>query len=174
VHYLRKTGETAARRSASSQALGDFEKALHFLERLPSSRERDETEVDLRVASGSMHMVISGWGAPEAMEAFARARTLCESLRFPPHLFPALWGTWVSYWARGALDQARETAEHLIRLAKETGHSSLVVQAEHACWPTCFIIGDLERAHRHSQTGIALYQASEHAELTPSYGNHDA
>ena len=83
VHYLCKTGETAMRRGASVQALSDFEKALQFLERLPPSRERDETEATLRIASGSMQMAISGWGAPQVMAIVcARPRTL-RAARLP-------------------------------------------------------------------------------------------
>lgn len=174
VHYLYKTGETAMRRSASVQALSDFEKALEFLERLPPSRERDETEAILRIASGSVQMAISGWGAPQVMGSFVRARALCEQLGFPPHLFPTLWGTWLSTIGQGSIDRAREIAEQLIRLAARTSDSSLVLQAEHATWSTHFIIGDLERAHRHVQAGLSLYRVDEHAGLTMSYGNHDA
>lgn len=174
VHYLYKTGETAMRRSASLQALSDFEKALRFLERLAPSRERDETEAKLRIASGSMHMAISGWGAPQVMGSFVRARALCELLGFPPHLFPTLWGTWVSYLGQGSVDRAQEIAEQLIELATKTDDSSLVLQAEHATWTTQFAIGDLERAHRHTKAGLSLYRVGEHAGLTPSYGNHDA
>lgn len=174
VHYLYKTGETAMRRSASVQAVSDFEKALRFLERLPPSRERDETEAKLRIACGNMHMAISGWGAPQVMGSFVRARMLCESLGYPPHLFPTLWGIWVSHSGQGSIDRARETAEQLIGLATRTNDSSLVLQAEHATWTTHFAIGDLERAHRHTQAGLSLYRVDEHAELTPSYGNHDA
>ena len=174
VHYLCKTGETAMRRSASVQALSDFEKALQFLERLPPSRERDETEATLRIASGSMQMAISGWGAPQVMGSFVRARALCELLGFPPHLFPTLWGTWLSSWGQGSIDRAREIAEQLIGLATKTSDPSLVLQAEHATWTTHFAIGDLERAHRHAQAGLSLYRVDEHAGLAPSYGNHDA
>jgi predicted ATPase len=174
VHYLFKTGETAMRRSASLQALSDFEKALRFLERLAPSRERDETEAKLRIASGSMQMAISGWGAPQVMGSFVRARSLCELLGFPPHLFPTLWGTWVSYLGQGSVDRARAIAEQLIGLATKTSDPSLILQAEHATWTTHFAIGDLERAHRHAQAGLSLYRVNEHAGLTPSYGNHDA
>jgi predicted ATPase len=75
---------------------------------------------------------------------------------------------------QGSIDRARDTADQLIGLATKAGDSSLVLQAEHATWTTHFAIGDLERAHRHTQAGLSLYRVGEHAGLTPSYGNHDA
>lgn len=174
IEYLRQTGQTAARRGASVEALGNFEKALHFLDHLPPSRERDETEIALRISSGSMHMAVNGWGAPQASEAFLRARSLCESLGFPLRLFPALWGTWLCYWGQGARDTAREIADHLMSLVREATDSSLVLQAQHASWTTYYATGDLERAHAHAAAGIEIYRADRHADMAPSYGNHDA
>ena len=57
-------------------------------------------------------------------------RELCERLGDPPELFPALFGLWIVYVARGELRRRTyELAEQLLRLAQSTHEPALLLYA---------------------------------------------
>jgi predicted ATPase/DNA-binding winged helix-turn-helix (wHTH) protein len=174
VFYLQHAGETARRRSAHREAQMHFERALALLARQPAGPERDEQEVALQSALGSVLMATRGFGAPEVESAYARARALCQAVGDTPRLFPALWGLWLFYWARGSLGTAHELANSLLALARQSAEPGLLLQAYHALWATSFSQGDLRAAAAQAAEGMALYDAHQHAAMAVTYGNHDA
>ena len=94
--YWLKAGQRAARRSANREVIGHLTKGLEQLSLLPDDVERARQELAFRTALGPALLATSGWGAPEAMETYLRARALCERIGSPAQLFPILWGTWMS------------------------------------------------------------------------------
>lgn len=171
--YLQEAAENARRRSAFAEAQMHFQKALELLERQIPSRERTEREVMLRIGLGGTWMATRGWGAPEAAEAYSRARELCHELGDAPRLFPALWGLWLFFWGRGPLSTAQELVQDLLGLAQRHGDETLLLQAHHAAWATAFSVGKLRAALFHATEGIRLYCADRHAATAATYGNHD-
>ena len=76
--------------------------------------DRTRIEVELRVALGAAFITTRGFGAPEVLDAYARAEALCERLGERADLFPAIWGNGCiapgaarrpkgAGWARGCL-----------------------------------------------------------------------
>src|SRR5262249_52315089 len=115
----------------------------------------------------------SGWGAPEAMATYLRARTLCERIGSPAQLFLTLWGTWMFRWARGEISTARGLVHELLALAAQEGKLEFQLQAHHAGWTTFTFLGDLQTALRHAEEGVAIYRPEEHGSLALAYGGHD-
>ena len=174
IVYLQQAAQTAVRRSALEEARRSFDRALTLLETLPVSNERHEREIALRIGLGGVLMAARGWGAVEVEAMYLRARELCRQLGDTPQLFPALWGLWLFYWGRGSLGIARSVAENLLTLARKEGDPSLLLQAYHAMWATCFSMGEFQASHDHAAAGVALYAQEDHFALVASYGNHDA
>jgi predicted ATPase/DNA-binding winged helix-turn-helix (wHTH) protein len=174
VVYRQHAGETARRRGAYREAHAHFMRALDVLERLEPSSDRDEREIELRVALGTILMATRGWGAPEVEAMYTRARELCRNVPETRQLFPALWGMWLFHWGRGSLDTARELADDLLLLARRSGESPSELQALHASWATCFSRGELEAVETHTAQGLTLYDAGRHFALAARYGDHDA
>lgn len=174
VGYHRHAGETARHRSAYKEAQAHFRRGLELLRTLPASSERDDREVELRVALGTALMATLGWGAEEVQETFAGAHELCRGRLDAPQLFPAIWGMWLFHWGRGCLDVARDLAEDLLRLAAPSGERALELQARHASWATCFSRGELDAVQVHTAEGISVYEADRHFSLAARYGDHDA
>ena len=119
-------------------------------------------------------MATRGFAAPEVAECFARARDLCRRLDTTPHLFPALWGLWIFYYTRGPVTTARELADTLLDLARQSGDPALLLQAHHALWPTALAVGDLRTVQAHTCAGLELYDGERDSALAMTYGNHDA
>jgi DNA-binding winged helix-turn-helix (wHTH) protein/tetratricopeptide (TPR) repeat protein len=174
ITYLQHAATIDQLRNAHREAHAHLRRALELLDTQPPSRERDEREVALRIALGSVLVATHGFGAPEVEGAYSRARALCRGLGGTARSFPALWGLWVYYLDRGPLDTCREIADSLSGLAHESNESDLVLQAHHAQWATMFSAGDMAATEDYARKGIALYDGSRHAAHASTYGAHDA
>jgi DNA-binding winged helix-turn-helix (wHTH) protein/predicted ATPase len=172
VHYLRQAAENARRRSAFRVARAHYERALAVLERQPDDAERAELELTLRMGTGAAIMATSGFGAPEVEAAYSRARTLSQQLADAPRRFPVLWGLWLFYWGRGAVQTASELAQELRRLAA-TEDEGLRLQALHASWATAFSEGRFAEVLADTTEALALYDRDRHAQMAATYGSHD-
>jgi predicted ATPase len=172
VRYLKLASETASRRGAAEEAHAKVARALELLGRTAASPLRDERELDLQIARGSVLMAARGWGAPEVEEAYDRARDLCG--RMPPgaQLYRSLWGLWLFRWGRADLATAAALAEELERLSSRSLDRTCGLQTHHARWATAFSTGDLDAACRHARAGSALASSVE-CDLA-TYGQHDA
>ena len=122
---------------------------------------------------GPALLATKGWGAPEALATYLRARELSEELGDTARLFTSLWGMWLIRWARGEISIASRLVEELLDLAGRDGGAVFQLQAHHAGWTTCTYCGDLKAALHHAEQGVAIYRREEHSTLAIGYGGHD-
>ena len=80
VAYLQRAGQQAADRSAYREAITHLTRGLELLQHLPDSQARIQQELDLQITLGQALIVIQGQAAPEAEQAFTRARALCRAV----------------------------------------------------------------------------------------------
>jgi predicted ATPase len=174
IPHHQRAAARALRRSANQEAIGHFQRALDALGHHADEPERTRLEVELRVGMGAAFMASRGFGAPEVLDAYARAEVLCERLGERPDIFPAIWGQWAFRHGRGEFNHARRLCATLLALAEKSQSTILRLHAHHAMWPTLFSCGELVEARKHAETGLALYDAKIHQATASSYGNHDA
>ena len=174
VTYLQYAADNARRRSAFNEARLHYERALNLLGRLPKSDATAERELNLRMGLGAATMATRGWGAAEVEVEYAKARSLSQRLGDAPRLFPALWGQWLFYWGRGAVQTAHELATELRTMAEAAEDDDLRLQALHASWATSFSRGQFVETNDYAEQGIGLYESDRHAALAQTYGSHDA
>jgi predicted ATPase len=172
--YRQRAAAMALRRSAYQEAIGHFRCALDGLGHLPQEAERTRIELALQVGIGAALMATRGFSAPEVLDAYTRAETLCDLLGEQPEIFPAVWGQWAFRHGRGEFAHARRLCTRLLALAEKSDSAILRLHAHHAIWPTLFSCGELRDALAHVETGLALYDAPIHAATASSYGKHDA
>jgi predicted ATPase len=114
-------------------------------------------------------------GEPKQAEvAYSRAQALLQDVGKEAKSFTALWGLWLFYWGRGALDNAQELVEDLLDIASRAGDPATLIQAHHAAWATAFSRGDLNSTLRHTDEGLQLYDEERDPALLARFGNHDA
>src|SRR4029453_13204957 len=100
-----------------------------------------------------------GHGAAEAMAAFARAYELCNKMGSETsQLFPALRGLWTAHRARGQMRTARDRADRLIDIARNSGDQSLLLESHPAQWTTHYCLGAWQSVCEHTAQGLALYR----------------
>jgi predicted ATPase len=115
-------------------------------------------------------MVTKGMGAPEVLQAYARARELCQQVGETPQLFQVLQGLWFFYLMRMELQTARELGEHLLTLAQQVGDPALLLEAHYALGNTLNYLGEFAAAQAHFAQGITLYDPQQHRAHVVRYG----
>ncbi len=174
VEYLGRAGQQAMQRSAYVDGINSLSAAIELLQRLPDNPECIQQELLLQLAVAPALMVVKGFAAPEVVRAFTRARELCERLREPPELFPAVWGLWLVYWARGELGAAYGLAEELLRRAQSARDPALLLYAHLALAETSYWMGEFLPARDHLELALSLYDRERHRPLIFLYYGHDA
>jgi predicted ATPase len=173
VEYLLLAGEQAVQRSAYAEAIGQLNRGVERVAKLPETRERGQQELLLQLALGEALVVTRGYTAPEVEHAYARARDLCEQVDEAPQLVRALLGLHQNRLARAELDKGWELAEQLLRLARETRDSAHLLLARVAMGETSFFRGELHQAQEHLEEGIARYDPQEYRAHEYLYGSAD-
>ncbi len=125
-----KAGEQAARRSAITEAVAHFEKAINIADALPDRRERRLDRLRLQVAYGNVLIPARGHGAVETTAAFVRARELITENTELSETFSIYYGLWTGHFVRGELEPMKTTAAELL-LATEAGSESAAAGIAH-------------------------------------------
>ena len=158
IPYWQRAGERSIERSAYAEAMSHLRQGLELLLTLPDSPERSLQELRLQTGLGLPLRETKGYASPEARQAYARARELCEQLEDDtPQLFPVLVGLHLMYQVDGEHKTARGVAEQLLRLARRQQSSTVLISAHESFGKSSFCLGELATAREHLEQGIALY-----------------
>jgi DNA-binding SARP family transcriptional activator/class 3 adenylate cyclase/predicted ATPase len=173
VDYLHRSAVRAMQRSAHQNAIRYLEKELEAIERLPDSPERMRKELDYRKALGVTMMAAKGWAAKEVLDAYTRARDLCEKLDDERELFIVLRGEGQYRMIRGESRIASELGERCVALAARSSDTGVNLETHHMFWTNSFFMGEYAQADFHSTKGISLYERTRDHGLTYVYSGHD-
>jgi predicted ATPase/class 3 adenylate cyclase len=170
IPYWQRAGQRALERSATLEAVAHLTKGLALLETLPDTPERRQQELTLQVTLGAPLMMTKGWAAPEAAQAYTRARELCQQRGDTPQLFQVLRGLWRFYQNGGNLRTAHELAEQCFSLAQRLQDVALLLEAHEVLGITLYQLGEWMPARAHFEHGMALYDPQQHRSLAFLYG----
>jgi predicted ATPase len=162
IPYWQQAGQRAIERSANLEAIGHLTKGLEVLKTLPDTPDRTRQELDVQTALGLALRAIHGWSAPEAAQAYTRARELCQQVGDTPQLFPVLFGLWTSSVVRPEFQTARELGEQLLSLGQRASDPMLLLQAHWVLGFTLFFMGTFAPARVHLEHVMALYDPQQH------------
>jgi DNA-binding SARP family transcriptional activator/predicted ATPase len=171
--YLFRSAGRAMQRSAHPLAIEYLEKGLAVVEKLPDSPERTRRELDYRKAMGVTMMAAKGWAAKEVLDAYTRARVLCEELGDERELYIVLRGEGQYRMIRGESRIARDLGDRCVALAASSKDSGVRIETHHLFWTNSFFMGDYAQADSHSARGIELYRRERDHGLTYVYSGHD-
>ncbi len=173
VGYWLEAGRRAAARSANREAVAHLSRGAEMVASLPEGAEAMRLELALQLALGPAVMSIRGYGAPEAVAAYRRARELAESLGDSRSLFAAIWGLWLTTGQSLGIDARANYLDELFRVAEPLRDTALELQAHHAAWATLIFRGDLVSMQDHVRRGLELYDRKLHGDHAILYGGHD-
>lgn len=157
IPHWQHAGRRAVERSAGSEAISHLSKALRLLATLPSSPERDDSELALQTTLGPALMAVRGYSAPEVERSYARARELCQNMGDTPALFAVLRGLWGFYVVRADLRTAHQLGEECLALAGRLSEPAYLLWAHYMLGMTLFHLGEFHQSREHLEQGIALY-----------------
>ena len=143
-----------------------------MLKSLPDTPECAQQELGLQTTLGSVLMAVKGYAAPEAGQAYARARELCQQIGETPQLCQVLYGLWAFYATQPENRTASELGEQLLSLAESQHDTTCLIAAHWALGSTLFVLGEPTAARARVEQSLALYNLREHRPLAFVYG-HD-
>ena len=173
VEQWLKAGQRAAGKLAHPEAIAHLERGLALLSTLPEGPERDDREIELRLALGVSYITVRGMSSPSVPEAYARSRELAEKRGNERQRFQATFGLWQNKGALGITRDARVFSNELLQLAGRGENDGFHLQAHHSAWTTGFFRGELTEARAHTIEGSRLYDPEEHHSHRFIYGGHD-
>jgi predicted ATPase/DNA-binding SARP family transcriptional activator len=172
VEYWIKAGQRAALHSANTEAIEHFNNGLQLLMTLPSEKERDQAEAELRLNFGTVLLSARGYGSVESGQMYSRSLELCEQLCDGVGLYKALWGMWLTSSSRIDHLHSLELAEKLLQLAQHNNEPLSLQFAHYAIGNSLLWAGQLEKSRFHFEQAIALYQPSHHANMVRNFGEN--
>lgn len=154
VEWLHRAAEVAQRRFADREAIGFITRALAELSALPTSEERTQRELMLRMLLAPSLVVAEGHFAPALERSAARVAALLGDLGdTPSHLFAVL-ALFTFELMRGRLDAAAEMGERALALSPRVAPDLLPVGQLAVGIASCFR-GELASARRHLEAVLA-------------------
>jgi predicted ATPase len=178
IEWWGKAGDRALRRSAFQEAIAHLGKAIAMADRAGATAQQATAGTaaphpgmtQLQTAYGNALIAARGHGAPETMEAFARARKSASWDEDAPERLAADYGLWVGSYVRGDLPSMRmHAAAFLAGVAArpdspEAGVAHRVVGTTH-----CFA-GEYAEAHEHLERALTLFQPGRDDDLAFRFG----
>jgi class 3 adenylate cyclase/predicted ATPase len=161
ITHRHKAGRQALSRSAMIEATTHLTHALELLADVPPGAERDQQELELRVALGGALIAVRGFAAPEVGRTYERARELCGKGIESPRLLPVLTGLFQYQQHTSGPTASREIAQEVLRLAERHGDTAAMAAGHRALGASSLFCGDLTSAVHHLDRSLALYSPAD-------------
>jgi predicted ATPase len=178
IEWWGKAGDQALRRSAFQEAIAHLGKAIEMADKAGASARRapgasaapNQGLPQLRIAYGNALTAARGYGAPETMEAFARAGESAPGDRDAPERLAADWGLWAGSFVRGELPSMRAHAAAFRNDVEARPESPEAGVAHRAAGQTCWFAGEYRQARGHLERALALFEPGRDDDLAFRFG----
>lgn len=160
LEWWCKAGHQALRRSAYTEAIAHFGKAVAMSDALPDEPGRSMNRLQLQIAYGRALRGSLGHSAPETVAAWNRARQFAADIDDPVELAPIHSGLFNACLTHGEIAPMRELAEAIMSAARRRPDSPVAAVLAH--WTvgvTCWFGGDYVNARLHLEQALAIYEA---------------
>jgi predicted ATPase len=144
--------------------------ALAETDEVKAEAARRQRLTQLQVAYGNALIAARGFGAPETMEAFARARDSAVGDKDAPDRLATDYGLYAGAYTHGDLPQARAYAETLLRNVADRPDSPEAGVAQRAVGLTHWFAGEYREARDHLERALAMFQPGRDDDLAFRFG----
>jgi class 3 adenylate cyclase/tetratricopeptide (TPR) repeat protein len=158
----QRAGVMAVANGALVEAEHHYMKAVGLLQLAEDSPARAQRDMILQVQLGQVLIATRGYGAPEVLQTYNRARELGERIGDPVQLPMVLLGLWLSALTRGELRSARALAEQMLVAVERAARPELLVWGNYAQGITLYHLGDLTGARKHLSRALDYYNEEHH------------
>jgi predicted ATPase len=172
VAWWGKAGDLAIKRSADTEAVRHFNRAIELLQSKPESRERDACELEMRIKLSGPLIATRGYVTAELADNYSNAWRLCEKLEEKKSIFPVMYGQWVIPYVRGDMAAALVNSERFLRQAERQNETGLLMMGHRIYGSSLVWRGDTRQGSEHLRQALSLYNADEHDKLAYIFSQH--
>ena len=172
VAWWGKAGDLAIKRSADTEAVRHFDRAIELLHSKPESRERDACELEMRIKLSGPLIATRGYVTSDLADNYTNAWRLCEKLEEKKSVFPVMYGQWVIPYVRGDMAAALANAERFLRQAEQHNDTGLLMMGHRIYGSSLVWRGDTRQGSEHLRQALSLYSADEHDKLAYIFSQH--
>ena len=178
IEWWGKAGDQALRRSAFQEAIAHLGKAIEMADKVGATSQQttagsaapSKQVTQLHVAYGNALFAARGFGAPEATEAFAKARESESGDKDAPERLAVHFGLWASSYPRGELPSMRAHAAAFLSDIEARPDSPEAGVAHRVAGCTCWFAGEYREARDHLERALALFQPGRDDDLAFRFG----
>jgi len=145
-------------------------RGMRLLSRIGPGRLRDQQELQLQIAVGTLNALSNGYSSSETEQAFRRAQSLSRELADPSYLCASLTGLWRLFWTRAEHAAALEMGDQLLRTATDAGDPIRQLIAHTMLAQTLIDQGAPAKALVHVNAAQPLYDAHWQPSLLAMFG----
>jgi predicted ATPase len=172
VAWWSKAGDLAIKRSADTEAVRHFNRAIELLQRKSQSRERDACELELRINLSGPLIATRGYVTAELADNYSNAWRLCEKLEEKKSIFPVMYGQWVIPYVRGDMAAALVNSKRFLQQAEQQNDTGLLMMGHRIYGSSLVWRGDTREGSEHLHQALSLYNAGEHDKLAYIFSQH--
>jgi predicted ATPase/class 3 adenylate cyclase len=159
--YWLEAGRNAARRFANLEAIAHLRKGIEEAGALPEDRERDRLELELTFELGQCLIATQGPASGQSLEAFNRARQLCERLGEAPQYPQVMFWFATAGVVRGELERALEATAAMQGAAEAQGDPAAVMNSVRGQGMIRLFMGRLVEAKEGIEHALALFNDAD-------------
>jgi len=160
--YLLEAGKKAVRLFANEIAIDHFHKGLALLGAAPQSPERDHLEIGLLIALSGPLVTVEGYTSSDLERSFERARTLVKQVENNTDLFWVLTFLKSYYNIRGDPENSKQVAAQILKMARRTKNTGLLVTAHSRMLSNCLYYGQWASLQKNLKQTVRLYDPEQH------------
>ena len=163
VHHYVRAADDSGRLFAHREVLLLCRRALGLILSLPDTPERTITAMRLYFSIGFSTMIVDGYGAAEARDAFTKAEALALQLGNPSAVFPMIAGMFSCYVIAGDPAQVSRLAGRMAEISEGDAASPFAVMSHLAAGLVLHSAGDQAGAQATFERALACYHPDHHA-----------
>jgi predicted ATPase/class 3 adenylate cyclase len=165
VGYWLVAARGSLGRSHLAETITQLGAAMKVLSKEPETVERDRLELGCQSMLAQALTAAKGYGAPETMDAWQRARTLAVAVGNSEQRFVTNYGLWVGQYAQNQLSATLSLAEACLDAAHAEGDRTQLCVGERMSGIARFVTGDFTRAQAHCARAAEYYDEALHVKL---------
>jgi len=164
--YYVKAADAAARRSANTEAIHHYERAIKALKTLPDNEQRNRQHLNLLLLISGCQTSAFGWGHSEVTATHKRMQKIYRDVDDLDLRSEALLALTTAANVRSEMNQARQVAADLVSLGESADDPSISYMAECQLGVTSYLKGNHEVAEEHFRRVEAGYDRERHLPMT--------
>jgi class 3 adenylate cyclase/predicted ATPase len=166
-----RAGDRAVSRSAFVESIVHFRRGLEMLETLPTAVPRARRQLDIQLKLGGQLTATHGYGAPQILEHYSQARSLCHQIgETEAAFFDVLQGLWAYHYVNAELAIARDLGNQLLARAESTSNDAHLLSAHTALGCTTTNLGEHLAARKHLEAALEHHDPERDNKRVTAWG----